>query len=92
LFDSLGTLAAPLRHGLTSPGGALRGGLPAYGIYRTRAGSIAIAALEPRFRARLYATLELPLDSPLDEVMQTRTADEWEEWATANDLPLVRVP
>jgi alpha-methylacyl-CoA racemase len=91
LFDSLDALLAPRRHRLTTRGGVLGGGLPAYGIYRTRAGSVAIAALEPHFRARLYGQLGLPVDSALDEVMLTRTAIEWEEWANANELPLVRI-
>jgi alpha-methylacyl-CoA racemase len=91
LFDSLDPLVAPRRHGLTTSGGILGGGLPAYGIYRTREGTVAIAALEPHFRAWLYEQLGLPIDSALDDVMLTRTAVEWEAWANANDLPLVRM-
>jgi alpha-methylacyl-CoA racemase len=91
LFDSLDALAAPRRHGLTTRGGPLGGGLPAYGIYRTREDSVAIAALEPHFRARLYEQLNLPLDSSLEDVMAARTAWEWEEWGKANGLPIVRI-
>ena len=91
LFDSLDSLSAPLRHGLTKGGGVLGGGLPAYGIYDAREGRVAIAALEPHFRARLYEQLNLPLDSRLEEVMRTRSALEWEQWAATHDLPLVQV-
>jgi crotonobetainyl-CoA:carnitine CoA-transferase CaiB-like acyl-CoA transferase len=88
LFDSLAPLAATTTHGLTSPGGPLAGGLPTYAVYRTREGSVAIGALEPHFRQRLYESLALPLDSDLTAVMETRTAREWEQWARARDLPI----
>ena len=38
LYDAMHDLAAPLRHGLTAPGGQLGGGNPAYGIYAAREG------------------------------------------------------
>ena len=49
--------AAPLRHGLTAPGGLLGGGLAAYGVYAVREGYVAMAALEPHFAARLREEL-----------------------------------
>jgi crotonobetainyl-CoA:carnitine CoA-transferase CaiB-like acyl-CoA transferase len=91
LFDAVYDLAAPLRHGLTVPGGPLGGANPAYGIYATKEGLVAIGALEPHFRARLYDTLGLPDGSDLAITMLTRTAAEWEEWALAKDIPLVAV-
>lgn len=91
LFDSLAPLVATSANGLTSPGGILGGGLPAYGVYETRAGRVALAALEPHFRARLYAALDLPLDSSLSAIMKTRSADEWVAWAEAHDLPIAAV-
>jgi alpha-methylacyl-CoA racemase len=91
LFDSLAPLVAPLKHGLTGPGTLLGGKLPAYGIYETRDGRIAVAALETHFRSRLYAELQRSIDSPLDDAFASRTADEWEQWAQARDLPIVRL-
>jgi alpha-methylacyl-CoA racemase len=91
LFDSLAPLVAPLTHGLTGPGTLLGGGLPAYGVYQTKNGRIATAALETHFRKRLYDALELPLDSALNAVFMTRTAAEWEQWASDRDLPITRV-
>jgi hypothetical protein len=91
LYDSLAPLVAPLEHGVTSPGGLLGGGLPAYGIYETLSGRVAIAALEPRFRERLYASLQLPMGSDLAATFMTRTATAWEQWATTQDLPIVAV-
>ncbi len=83
--------SAPLKHGVTAPGGLLGGGLPAYGLYETRDGRIAVAALEPRFRERLYEELKLPMDSELTETFNTRGAAEWEAWARERDLPIVAV-
>jgi alpha-methylacyl-CoA racemase len=88
LYDSLTPLLAPLKHGVTAAGGILGGGLPAYRIYRTRDGWCAIAALEPRFRARLYQGLDLEPEVALDDAMLARTADEWEQWARERDLPI----
>jgi crotonobetainyl-CoA:carnitine CoA-transferase CaiB-like acyl-CoA transferase len=91
LADAIHDLAAPLRHGLTRPGGYLGGGNPAYGIYSTRDGTIAVAALEPHFRARLFALLDLPDGADPSHAFQRRTASEWEAWARHHDLPLVAV-
>jgi crotonobetainyl-CoA:carnitine CoA-transferase CaiB-like acyl-CoA transferase len=91
LYDSLAPLVAPMKHGLTGPGALLGGRLPAYGIYDTRDGRIAIAALETHFRKRLYELLKLPMDADLSSTFTTRTAVEWEQWAAANDLPIARL-
>jgi crotonobetainyl-CoA:carnitine CoA-transferase CaiB-like acyl-CoA transferase len=92
LFDAVRDLAAPLRHGLTAPGGPLAGTDPAYAIYPARTGSIAVAALEPHFRSSLYAGLGVTDGAELAAVFLTRTAREWEAWAAANDIPLVEIP
>lgn len=88
LRDTLHDFTAPLRHGLTRPGDRFGGGDPAYGVYRTADGAVAVAALEPHFRSRLYLALSLPLDAPLELVMAARTCAEWAAFATAHDLPL----
>ena len=92
LYDAVHDVAAPLRHGLTRPGGPLGGGNPCYGVYAAREGMVAIAALEPHFRARLYDALGLADGSDLSVAMLTRTAADWERWATQLDIPLVKVP
>lgn len=89
LFDALNDLAAPLRYGLTGPGSILGGGNPAYGIYQTRDGSIAVGALEPHFRARLYEGLGLPDGADPSTVFATKTTAEWQSWARERDIPLV---
>jgi alpha-methylacyl-CoA racemase len=91
LYDALHDLAAPLHYGLTAAGGHLGGGDRAYGLYATRAGTIAVTALEPHFRARLYEGLGLADGDDPTAIFTTRTAIEWEQWAAARDLPLVAV-
>jgi alpha-methylacyl-CoA racemase len=88
LFDALSVLTAPLRHGLTAPGGVLGGGNPAYGVYAAKDRRVAVGALEPHFRERLYAALGLADGSPLTDIMATRTAAEWETWAAERDIPI----
>jgi alpha-methylacyl-CoA racemase len=91
LFDALRDLAAPLHHGLTGPGRHLGGGNSAYGIYAARDGAIAVGALEPHFRSRLFDGLGLTDGADPGGVFATRTAAEWEAWAAERDIPLVAV-
>ena len=91
LFDSLAPLVASMTHGLTGPGALFGGQLPAYGIYDASDGRIAVAALEPQFRLRLYETLGLPDGADLTTAFRGRTAAEWEAWALTHDLPVSAV-
>lgn len=91
LSDALAAARAPLDLGLTAPAGLLGGALPTYRLYDTREGRVAVAALEPHFRARLYTALGLPDGTDLSEAMRGRTARQWERWAAARDLPIARV-
>lgn len=88
LRDALAPFAAPRRLGLTAPDGRFGGADPAYGVYPARDGVIAVAALEPHFRARFYAALGLPLDAPLHDVIRGRTCADWDTFAREHDLPL----
>ena len=82
-----------MRWGLTSPGGPLAGGDPAYGVYAAREGHVAVAALEPHFRTRLLETLEVDGSREgFSAAFAHRTASEWETWALERDLPLVALP
>ncbi|MEA2662562.1 MAG: alpha-methylacyl-CoA racemase [Chloroflexota bacterium] len=87
------SFAAPLRYGVTAPAGILGGTLPAYGLYRAMDGWIALAALEPRFSARLAETFSLPaLERPaLEAIFSARSVNEWEDWARERDIPLAAV-
>ena len=92
LSDVARDLAAAARYGLTADGGPLGGALPAYGLYETREGWVAVAALEPHFWRRLCT--ELAVDGTredLEEAFAQRTARDWEVWARERDLPLVAV-
>ena len=87
------SMARTMRWGLTSPGGPLAGGDPAYGVYRAREGHVAVAALEPHFLTRLLETLEVDGSREgFSAAFARRTASEWETWALERDLPLVALP
>lgn len=92
LRDALDVFRTPRLHALTTPGGPFGGADPAYQVYRARDGVVALAALEPHFRGRLYTALALPLDAPLADVMASRTCDDWAAFARAHDVPLSVVP
>jgi alpha-methylacyl-CoA racemase len=85
--------AAPLRYGLTTRNGILGGAVAQYNLYRARQGWIAVAALEPHFSRRLQEALQLETVSRrrLSLAFRSRTAQHWERWAKARDLPLTAV-
>ena len=90
LYDALRDLAAPLRHGLTAPGGHLGGGNPAYGDLRRRAKARSRSARSSRISARgCTKASDLADGADPSAVFATKTAIEWEAWAAARDLPLV---
>ncbi len=93
LHECAHDLAAPLRAGLTSPGGWLAGGHPLYGFYRASDGWIAIAALEPHFAERLLLELNLTQAdrAELERIFLQRSAAAWDAWAAERGLPLVAV-
>jgi alpha-methylacyl-CoA racemase len=93
LAESARFFAQPLAYGLTGEGNPLGGGLPAYGLYRSRDGWIALAALEPRFRETLAREFSIRPDDreALACVFAERSSAEWETWAEAHDLPITGV-
>ncbi len=93
ITDCANTFAEPYRHGLTSAGGALGGGLPTYDIYECARGFIALAALEPHFIDRLQTLLGVDdLDrGTLQRTFRQRDASAWERLAEEHDIPLAEV-
>lgn len=93
LSEAAEAFAAPLHHGLTSPGGVLGGGLPGYGLYRASDGWIAVAALEEHFLGRLLSELgmERADRKALAAAFAERPVSEWERWAVERGLPVVAV-
>jgi crotonobetainyl-CoA:carnitine CoA-transferase CaiB-like acyl-CoA transferase len=91
LADVAAAFAAPLRHGVTAADGFLGGGFAGYGLYRAREGWIAVAALEPHFWRRLTEELEASNAQDLARVFVTQTAQYWEAWGAARDVPLAAV-
>jgi alpha-methylacyl-CoA racemase len=82
--------AEPLRHGLTSSTGLLGGACAAYAIYPARDGWIAVAALEPHFRAALARELGVDIEnrSALAGAFMDKSAVEWQQWAETRGVPL----
>lgn len=92
LSDVALAMAQPAAHGMTGPEGFLNGTLPAYGIYDTAQGFIAVAALEAHFWAGLTARLGVEGSrADLAAAFQARTAEEWEAWGKEHGLPIAAV-
>jgi crotonobetainyl-CoA:carnitine CoA-transferase CaiB-like acyl-CoA transferase len=92
LVETAWGLAEPLRHGLTTPGGVLGGALPGYNVYPAGSGRVAVAALEPHFMSRLVELLGVDGSyESLAAAFLGRSAEEWEEWGTQYDVPVVAV-
>jgi crotonobetainyl-CoA:carnitine CoA-transferase CaiB-like acyl-CoA transferase len=93
LAECASLFAEPLRHRLTSSTGPLGGAGAAYNIYSTRDGWVAVAALEPHFRAALARELSVDVDdrAALARALEERSALEWERWAETRGLPMAAV-
>ncbi|TAM77937.1 CoA transferase [bacterium] len=94
LEEGARAFAAPLRAGLTTPGGVLGGGSPHYACYRASDGWVALGNVEAHFQQRLARELEL--DGAVDRkrlaaLFLTRSATEWEAWGAQRGLPIVAV-
>jgi alpha-methylacyl-CoA racemase len=85
--------AEPFRHGLTGPTGPLGGTDAAYNLYPTRDGWVAVGALEPHLRAALARELSIDIEdgTAVTDVLHTRSAVEWQQWAETRGLPLAAV-
>ncbi len=94
LVEAARIFADPLRYGVTTQDGPLGGALPRYNIYRTLDGWVVVAALESHFWERLQHELRLsePTQEELGRVFLARKSMDWDEWASARDLPLAAVP
>lgn len=93
LSDAADYMAQPLTYGLTSNEAILSGVLPEYTVYETLDGWVAVAALEPHFRAQFKKQLglqSLNKEHVAKKIGQKNTAD-WVRWANKYDIPLVEV-
>ena len=91
LSEAAAAMAEPLRRGCTAAGALLGGGIPEYNLHRTADGWIAVAALEPHFKARLEAALGIATVEEYRRVFATRCSAEWQQWAREHDLPVAIV-
>ncbi|OUR86925.1 hypothetical protein A9Q85_05305 [Cycloclasticus sp. 44_32_T64] len=86
-------MAQPFVHGMTSEGALLSGVLPEYSLYEALDGWVAVAALEPHFRAQFKQQLELESLNKNDvaQKLKQKSASDWVVWANQHDIPLVEV-
>ena len=93
LSDAADFMAEPWKVGFSLPDGIVGGALPEYNLYETSAGWVAVAALEPHFRERLFTALGCSPQSveELRPYFFARSAEEWESWARQRDIPVVAV-
>jgi len=89
LSAAAAAMALPLTYGCTVAGANLGGGIPEYNIYQTAAGWIAVAALEPHFKERLEAALDMATLEEYQTVFLQKSAAAWQEWGRERDLPMV---
>ncbi|MCG7269714.1 MULTISPECIES: CoA transferase [Corynebacterium] len=83
--------AAPLKYGMTAPGGLLGGGLWTYGLYPSADGYVAVAALEPHFAAALTEATRASNREELADFLRERTNAEITQLASEKALPLAAV-
>jgi alpha-methylacyl-CoA racemase len=86
--------AAPLRYGLTTPGGFLGGGFSGYNLYRTADGWITLAAVETHFWERCTHELGLSPSARQEDMARAfaiHPTAHWQAWAVEHDLPLAVV-
>lgn len=92
LDEAAAFAGAAVRHGLTGEGAPLGGANPAYRIYRTADGHIALGALEPHFWARTCELLDVSgSGDELERVFRTRSTADWEALARQADIPLAGI-
>lgn len=77
LADGAHDFALPIRLGLTAANGPLGGANPFYGIYQTREGLLALAALEDKFWQRLLRLLAEQPELPQTLILDTQTVANW---------------
>lgn len=93
LSDAAEYMAEPWKTGLTAQGALLGGGVPEYNLYEANGGWVAVAALEPHFKKRMDEAFGCAATNPdeLRPLFKTKTPQEWQQWATDVDLPIVAV-
>jgi crotonobetainyl-CoA:carnitine CoA-transferase CaiB-like acyl-CoA transferase len=93
LAEAAEALSAPVALGLCRPDSPLGGAHPGYGLYRTKDGWIALAALEPGFVERLREALDVPAltAARLRRIFRERTSARWETWGRRHGVPVTRL-
>jgi alpha-methylacyl-CoA racemase len=93
LAEALEFYAIPMDYGMFGAKGALTGMVPTYQVYPAKDGWVALAILEPHFQEKfqkLAETDDLSAEN-LTRLFSAKSADQWESWAKAHDLPIAKV-
>lgn len=81
---------AGVRHGITGPGGLVGGASPAYNVYSSADGHVAVAAIEPHFTQRLASAVGRTHEE-LAARFSTMPSTHWESLGQELDIPIVAV-
>ena len=83
----------PMLAGASGVLNTLGGGQPGYAVYPTKDGFVALAALEPRFLARLKEALAIPSASAraLRKIFREKTSARWEAWGRRHGIPVTTI-
>lgn len=90
LEDAARLAGKAIRHGLFGQGAPLGGAFPEYGIYATADGTVALAAVEPHFAARVHEHLGTT-HAELADAFAAQPDAHWQELAARLDIPLVPI-
>lgn len=90
LEDAARLAGKAISHGLLGQGAPLGGASPEYGIYATADGTVALAAVEPHFAARVHEHLGAT-HAELEAAFAAHPDAHWREVAAQLDIPLVPV-
>lgn len=90
LEDAARLAGKAVHHGLFGPGAPLGGAFPEYGIYPTADGTVALAAVEPHFAARVHEHLG-STRAELEAAFAGQPNSRWERLAAELDIPLVPI-
>ena len=66
-------------------------GLPQYNLYPTADGWVAVAALEPHFKKKLEALLQVSTAEEYRRAFAGQTSAHWQAWGEAHDVPVETV-
>lgn len=90
LEDAARLAGKAVNHGLFGQGAPLGGAFPEYGLYASADGTVALAAVEPHFAARVHEHLGTT-HAELEAAFAAQPDAHWQQLAAELDIPLVPI-